>query len=147
MKGALGLPKPIGRSLQGAELLVILALTALALLTVHLERSKKAGETLQMMIGRLPRGITAAEAERRLGNADEIELISGVLHNNTMLAAENSKAAMYGTSQPYSVHLWRRGSIRAAVYVDGDGRVAGRKVWNRRRELHGGFFDSLGLAD
>jgi hypothetical protein len=123
----------------------VLFLAAAAWFVVYCEQSQRAGERLQTAVSHLPRGITAAEALERLGLADEVQHISGVLHNNTMLAAENSLAARYGTPQPYEVLFWRRGRMRAAVFIDADGRVAGRTVWNRQRELGGGFFNSLGI--
>jgi hypothetical protein len=111
-------------------LLLICAFAALvggALLIALQQKRTQDGQALQAAIAGLPTGIMATDAERVLGLPDRVLRAKGVLVNGVMfLAAGNPKASKYGKVERYEQHVWRRGDVTASVFVDGNGRVAGR---------------------
>jgi hypothetical protein len=103
------------------------ALVGGALMIALQQKRTQDGQTLQAAIAKLPTGIMAADAELVLGPPDRVFRSKGVLVNGVMfLAAGNPKASAYGKVQGYEQRIWRRGDITASVFVDGNGRVAGR---------------------
>lgn len=85
------------------------------------------GRTLQWAIAHLPTGVSAAEADRALGPPDTVCQAKGVLVNGVMFLADaNPQATKYGQVRTYEQRIWNWGTGTASVFVDANGRIAGR---------------------
>ena len=111
-------------------LLVLIGFAGLVALIAYQDHRRRRADAMEWRVARLPLGISAAEAERRLGRApDRITQVRGVIaHSAMMLDASNSLAADYGDSQTYSARIWHVGPLTAYVYTDQNGRVAFRST-------------------
>jgi hypothetical protein len=103
---------------------IVLLMCASAALSIR----RSQGHALELAIARVPRGVTATEADRLVGGSpDDVLQASGVLINGaTLLDASNPEAAKHGPITAFQIRRWKRGDVFGFVLIGEDGKVAGR---------------------
>jgi len=104
---------------------------------------RRQGRALELMIARVPVGVSVAEADRLLGGPpDDAWQDTGVLVNGVMLLdASNADAKKYGPIASYEFRRWKRGDVFGIVLIGDDSKVAGHlsvhQSLSRRLGLYG----------
>lgn len=97
---------------------------------VHVWSTRRVSK-LEESIAGMPLGISADEADAIVGSApDAVTQQQGVLVTpRTMYDVSNPNAAKYGQPRIYSMRIWERDGVRAAVAIDAEAKVVGRWSW------------------
>ena len=106
----------------------LLVVACFTLLIVRQRRLEHRQDELEHIVAQMPTGISAAEAEQRIGRPpDRTTQQAGVIINPVMMyTASNSLAADNGKPQIYDCRLWYCGSLTVSVCTDDRGRVTFR---------------------
>lgn len=110
-------------------LLVLTAVTLVTLLGWWERQSYLAGERLEWVIARVPKGITAYEADVRIGSPPDLVAIEPGVQIIKGQSYSSVNADSPGVPQPFKFRMWQRGRVHATVVIDRQGRVVGRYTW------------------